>query len=419
MNPTGMKCLFAFAILLYGNIVNTGIKAQPYNCNFKPPVIRFDFGDDNSPKDLALTTIQQNYRRNNGNCPDDGEYAFASYTSDCFYGNWINLYNDHTPGSSHGRMMLVNAAYTPGAFFAMTFTGLKENTTYELGAWFVNICRRGEGCTPIPPVINMTVYCNNRWLTRFRTGEIAPTGTASWQRHAGIFTLPAGANNITVYMENIRNGGCGNDFAMDDIEISECITPEIKEKMPAPKAIATIPAQKKITLKKEEKKTAPPPLAGAPAYKKNEIAFEKEHTVTKPETNTPGIVKKQLTTLPVPEVLKSRTNVVAKKIETPETDISIALYDNGEIDGDTVSIYHNNLLVQSHVGLSEKPVTLTLKVDEEHPYHELTMVAENLGSIPPNTSVMIITTAQQRYEVFISSSEQKNAKVIFELKKRP
>jgi hypothetical protein len=45
------------------------------------------------------------------------------------------------------------------------------------------------------------------------------------------------------------------------------------------------------------------------------------------------------------------------------------------------------------------------------------MVAENLGSIPPNTSVMIITTANNRYEVLISSSEQKNAKVVFDLKK--
>jgi hypothetical protein len=45
------------------------------------------------------------------------------------------------------------------------------------------------------------------------------------------------------------------------------------------------------------------------------------------------------------------------------------------------------------------------------------MVAENLGSIPPNTSVMIITTPGNRYEVLISSTEQKNAKVVFDLKK--
>jgi hypothetical protein len=44
------------------------------------------------------------------------------------------------------------------------------------------------------------------------------------------------------------------------------------------------------------------------------------------------------------------------------------------------------------------------------------MVANNLGSIPPNTSLMIVTIGAQRYEVFISSTEQKNAKVILKLK---
>jgi hypothetical protein len=51
-----------------------------------------------------------------------------------------------------------------------------------------------------------------------------------------------------------------------------------------------------------------------------------------------------------------------------------------------------------------------------HSHHELIMIANNLGSIPPNTSLMVTTTKSKRYEVFISSSEQKNAKVIIDLK---
>jgi len=74
-------------------------------------------------------------------------------------------------------------------------------------------------------------------------------------------------------------------------------------------------------------------------------------------------------------------------------------------------------LIRSNIRLSQKPITITINVNPSQPHHELIMVAENLGSIPPNTSVMIITTASNRYEVLISSSEQKNAKVIFDLKK--
>lgn len=66
--------------------------------------------------------------------------------------------------------------------------------------------------------------------------------------------------------------------------------------------------------------------------------------------------------------------------------------------------------------LSEKPASITIEVNASQPHHELIMVAENLGSIPPNTSVMIINTPNDRYEVFISSSKQKNAKVVFDLK---
>ncbi len=42
--------------------------------------------------------------------------------------------------------------------------------------------------------------------------------------------------------------------------------------------------------------------------------------------------------------------------------------------------------------LFAKPLTFRIQADAMHPYHELIMVANNLGSIPPNTSMMIITT---------------------------
>jgi len=116
-------------------------------------------------------------------------------------------------------------------------------------------------------------------------------------------------------------------------------------------------------------------------------------------------------------MLTTRENSLVRKIDTEAGEIRIDLYDNGEIDGDTVSIYHNNTLIKSHARLSEKPISFRIAVDPAQPHHELVMVADNLGSIPPNTSVMIITAGSKRHEVFISSTEQKNAKVILELKK--
>jgi hypothetical protein len=108
---------------------------------------------------------------------------------------------------------------------------------------------------------------------------------------------------------------------------------------------------------------------------------------------------------------------LVRKIETEECKINIDIYDNGTIDGDTVSIYHNNTLVRANQRLSQKPITLSIAVNPSDPHHEIIMVAENLGSIPPNTSVMIITTATNRSELMITSSEQKNARVVLDLAK--
>ncbi len=119
---------------------------------------------------------------------------------------------------------------------------------------------------------------------------------------------------------------------------------------------------------------------------------------------------------PPPPALTNRNNALVKRIETGEGEIRVDLYDNGEIDGDTVTIYHNNKLLVSRARLSQKAVTLVIAIDKNNPHHELVMVANNLGSIPPNTSLMVVTAGSKRYEVFISSNEQNNAKVVFDLR---
>jgi hypothetical protein len=39
------------------------------------------------------------------------------------------------------------------------------------------------------------------------------------------------------------------------------------------------------------------------------------------------------------------------------------------------------------------------------------MIAENLGSIPPNTAILIITAGKNRHLLSLSSTETKNARV--------
>jgi hypothetical protein len=115
----------------------------------------------------------------------------------------------------------------------------------------------------------------------------------------------------------------------------------------------------------------------------------------------------------VPAPLKTRENNLIQTITVNTEDVIVKLYDNGEIDDDTISVYLNNTLVLSKKRLTAAALEVKLKMDEENTDHELVMVAENLGRIPPNTSLMVVTSGGKRYEVRITSNEQKNAVVRF------
>jgi hypothetical protein len=118
-----------------------------------------------------------------------------------------------------------------------------------------------------------------------------------------------------------------------------------------------------------------------------------------------------------PKVLTTRTNELVKTISTDAGEIEIKIYDNGTIDNDTVSVYLDKKLVISKQRLTEKAITFKFKLDETNNFHELVMVAENLGEIPPNTSLMVVNAGNKQYEVRITSNEQKNAVVIFKFEK--
>ena len=67
--------------------------------------------------------------------------------------------------------------------------------------------------------------------------------------------------------------------------------------------------------------------------------------------------------------------------------------------------------------LTAHPISLNIKLDDEDATYDLIMFAESLGTIPPNTAFMLITTSTARYEINISSTEQTSGAIRFKLKK--
>lgn len=354
-------------------------------------MIHFGTGNTSDVNTASLSS----YERLRTTCPTDGYYSFAPYTYECFHNDWHTLTEDHTAGDVGGNMLLVNSSYDGGTFLKTTITGLKNNTIYEVGFYVMNLCRPTDKC-PYPLLPNLIISIETpegKKVASFTTGELTRVPQPKWSRYGALFTTPASAATLVLVMTNNVPGGCGNDFAIDDITFRECV----KQNKP-------IETKKPVTQKTPLKKSTAPPQV----IKQKIDTASKIITLVKP---IPKIIT------PVPLILKTRENELVKRIETAKGEIQIAVYDNGEIDGDTVSIYHNNVLIRSHERLSQKPVSFTIGVNPAESHHEIIMVAENLGSIPPNTSVMIITTPDNRYRLMISSSEQKNAKVVLELKK--
>lgn len=117
--------------------------------------------------------------------------------------------------------------------------------------------------------------------------------------------------------------------------------------------------------------------------------------------------------LKLPPSLTNRKAELVKEIKVDTGNIKIDFYDNGQIDGDTISVYVNNSPLVSNRMLKTQPVTVNIRVDQKKTIQEVIMVGENLGSIPPNTALMIITAGSKRYQLYLTSDEQKNAMVRF------
>jgi len=114
----------------------------------------------------------------------------------------------------------------------------------------------------------------------------------------------------------------------------------------------------------------------------------------------------------VPWALVARENRLAKKITTSSKQFSIDLYDNGTIDNDTIIVYDNKKLLVSKKRLSYKAIHLEFTLSEVINEHEIIIVAHNMGTVPPNTALLVLKDGDRRQELFITSTNKMNAKII-------
>jgi hypothetical protein len=131
----------------------------------------------------------------------------------------------------------------------------------------------------------------------------------------------------------------------------------------------------------------------------------------------PPIVEKKKPA-PVPagtaqQKFTAREKKLATVIPITGDSIELRFYDNAVVDGDSIAVFMNDKMVFEHVRLNNKPYTLKLAVSDLPEDNEMVMVAENLGTIPPNTSLMVAIVDGKRFEARLESTENSSALIRF------
>ena len=203
-------------------------------------------------------------------------------------------------------------------------------------------------------------------------------------------------------------------------ECMETFKPTVK---PLPK-ITPLPK----TINPIENKPSENPIPKlTPAPKKDIPALKKQPEITKikplpPVEKTPVIkdtivTKSTIKVNTLPPTTNGRIDKELRRIVVHDKKIKLNIYDNGTIDGDTVSIYYNGRAILKNKGLTANPLVVEVELDENIAMHSIVLFAENLGSIAPNTALVIFTTSDgKRYELYSSATLQQNAAIVFEYK---
>ena len=140
----------------------------------------------------------------------------------------------------------------------------------------------------------------------------------------------------------------------------------------------------------------------------DEVVVENEATPT--STTTQNSIRNQPINLPW--VLVGRENKLVKKIITNSKTVSIDLFDNGTIDNDTIIVCDNKKLLVNKKRLSYKAIHLEFNFTENSREHEVIIVAHNMGTVPPNTALLLLKDGKNRQEYFITSTNKINAKIL-------
>jgi hypothetical protein len=177
------------------------------------------------------------------------------------------------------------------------------------------------------------------------------------------------------------------------------------------------PAYDRATAHEEE---APPVVA-----RKEVVVKQNTETASKPKAHedlkklpTPAAKPIVTSTVAAPLAYTERKKPAPQVFDITADSLVLSFYDNGIVDGDVISVYANGEPVVLNAKLLEAAIKKTIHLNPTTDTVELLLVAETLGSIPPNTGLLVVQDGDARYEVRFSADLQTNAAIVFRKRKQ-
>ncbi len=239
-------------------------------------------------------------------------------------------------------------------------------------------------------------------LTSYEGGQLVLKGRVDTRTLSDAFLTDKNDEVITLrrsspFPRNApgTNQACFTPTPEKEADSAPVPRPSMKPALPKP--LPTPPKPKPTATKASPATVKPKPF---PTTNKPEV---------KPEMVKPIIVAP----IELPAKIKGRKQDEQGKIIVKTKTINLKIYDNGEVDGDTVTVYFDGKLIVNQQRLSEKPIEITLTLDDNVDVHRLTLFADNLGSIPPNTALIVVTAGKKRFELRSDADMKKNAVLLF------
>jgi hypothetical protein len=173
----------------------------------------------------------------------------------------------------------------------------------------------------------------------------------------------------------------------------------------------------------EYKKKTEPAIVAAVTKQDPQPVVKKEVDVANAPKKTNAIINENTATIIPAATTTAAAAVTKRKMEVirdvffKADSLVLSLFDNGTVDGDTVSVVLNGEVIIAKKGLSENALKTTIHISPQMGDSlQLVMYAENLGAIPPNTGVLVIQDGTTRNEIRFAGDLQKSSAIILRRK---